>query len=236
MKGEALHERRKIHRLLLVEDDDLIAHLVLERCRQEIASAEGRPRPTDSGWQFDRATSCEAALDQARTSSPDLILIDDKLPDGCGLAMVTRLRLIAPAARIIGFSALESERAVLRASQTGFDGFVLKTPRGLSELAQAIHAVLRGRRYFSPEFVARRQHTLRRPDFHGHYLSAREAEVLELVAQGMTDAEVAAGLGISRATAHKHRQSLLTKLDVRCSTKLVARAHALGYGNRLPFS
>ena len=222
---------RKAFNVLVVEEVGMLAHFVIQVCERALGS--GDIQELNIGTVVTQwASNCRIARDLIKNWEPNLIVMDLKLPDGCGSKLVAEFAKIQCGARILGLSSLRNERSISRAQRTRFDGFVLKSVRGVRDLEAALKLLARGGRYFSSEFQKRRDAVFRDSNFHGHFLTARESQVLDLIAGGLDNVEVARTLSIEPATAHKHRQSLLRKLDVHTSPKLVARARLLGFGNR----
>ncbi|WED66568.1 DNA-binding response regulator [Synoicihabitans lomoniglobus] len=220
----------KALRILIVEEFGWLASLLRENQAHPNLRAFSKAKLSSISVEVEWKQSCAEALVATRIIQPDLIIVEVGLPDGCGTEIVDSLLTDSPHSRILGFSALMNERTVKRIVAARFHGFIPKSYSTVTELRIAIPMLLRGESYYSPIFDCLRKKLLRDPQFHGHFLTNRELEVLEFVAQGFDDAEVAEALMIATGTAHKHRQSLMRKLDVRTSLKLLRRALQLGYG------
>jgi two-component system, NarL family, invasion response regulator UvrY len=156
------------------------------------------------------------------TESPDVVVLDLNLPDCGGLDVLRRLRAADPARRVIVFSMYENPSLVARAMDAGARGYVTKSDDP-DALLEAISQVAAGGSYLS--VVAARQVALwslrREPE---SLLSAREREVLELLAEGCSIGRIAERLGTSYRTAASAVAQLRTKLDLPSNAALIRRA------------
>ncbi len=154
--------------------------------------------------------------------APDVVLMDVRMPDLDGLSATRAILERDPTARIVVLTAMSStDDEVAVALKAGACGFVAKdTP--VEDVAAAIHAAARGAAWLSPRAAevvlgyVRRSGTVQAavPDPVVHVLSARELQVLRLIAQGMENAEIAEALGISPRTVKNHVSSVLAKLHM----------------------
>ncbi len=167
-------------------------------------------------------TAAEAVL-LARERRPDIVLLDLALPDRDGLSALPLLREAAPDARVLVFTAYETEEQVVGAVREGASGYLLKGAPA-DEIARAIRAVYVGGAYLQPRIAA---HVLgcARP---AARLSPRERQVLQLVADGCANKQIANALGITERTAKYHVTSLLTKLGAENRAQAVAIAGQRG--------
>ena len=148
---------------------------------------------------------------------PDVAVLDITMPGTSGLQVTRELRRLAPATRVLILSMHDNTEYVLESVRAGAHGYILKDTAA-TELRDAIHAVRRGESYFSPP-VARRLTAVvsgsgGEADLLGQ-LTGRERQVLVGIAQGRTNREIAAELGISHRTVETHRESLMRKLGIR---------------------
>jgi len=180
------------------------------------------------------ATTGADGLEFARRLRPDLILVDIGLPDESGLVTGRRILGEFPEAKVIALTALDSPSAVREAMRVGFHGYLTKdTP--VSRFASSLRTVLDGQVVLPRRLVSA---VGRRRDDDGSallaaQLTAREREVLGLLAEGLGGTDIARRLGISTNTVRTHIQSILTKLQVH--SRLEAAAFALRRGLvRLP--
>jgi len=168
----------------------------------------------------DEADSVESALHRARELLPDIALLDVQLPDGTGLDIAEEIQRDCPFTRIILLTAFEDEDVVMRALKGGAHGYVVK---GVSakELTDVVRAVYRGETYVSPSVAARLLSELSggdaKPSARSRIgeLSGREHSILELVAQGKTNKEIADELFLSEKTIKHYMTNILHKLHVR---------------------
>ena len=141
------------------------------------------------------------AVALARTSIYDVILMDLRMPGGDGVAATHQILAADPGARVLVLTTYESDADILRAVEAGATGYLLRdaTP---AELADAVRAAARGDTVLAPSVAERLVTHVRRPPRES--LSAREVEVLALVARGRTNAEIGRALFISEATVKTH--------------------------------
>lgn len=189
-------------RVLIADDHEIVRRgLVLE-----IA-----PLPD---WEVvaEAATGREAVL-LARDLKPDLIVLDMSMPELNGLAAARQILAEDPKARLIMLTVHESEQLVREALSAGVRGFVLKSDAG-NTLVAALKAVLAGRPYFNSRIAQLVIEGFVRgaPEGVGAAaLSAREQEIVQLLAEGKSNKEVAQALGISVKTAETHRSNIMRK-------------------------
>lgn len=164
----------------------------------------------------------EAAIKAWRDLQPDVMLLDLSMPGIDGIETLLRLRREFPAARVLMLTSSEAPEDVRHAIQAGACGYVTKTIRRV-ELVAAIREVHAGREVIGKavaELMAAAQET--------GSVSRREMEVLGLVRQGFTNAEVGRLLGISERTAKAHVGALLVKLQAADRAEAVARGFERG--------
>lgn len=169
---------------------------------------------------IDEAESVESALRLAREVLPDIALLDIKLPDGSGLDVAAEIQRECPFTRVVLLTAVEDEDVVVKALKGGAHGYVVK---GVSarELTDVVRAVHRGETYVSPSVAARLLSELSRDSSEVRTrgrvgdLSDREHSILELVAQGKTNREIADELFLSEKTVKHYMTNILHKLHVR---------------------
>jgi DNA-binding NarL/FixJ family response regulator len=174
------------------------------------------------------------AVDQARKLRPDVILMDIAMPVLNGLEATRQILAANPAAKIVILSAHSDDEYIERMSTAGAVGF-LEKQTSAEILTQAIHEVAKGNSFFSPSIAKRmacgKNRSRDRDGLHktGNLrLTSRETEVLQLVAEGCANKQVAATLSISIKTVEKHRQHLMDKLDIHETAGLTRYAIARG--------
>ena len=165
------------------------------------------------------AASCLAFLQQQQ---PDVILMDINLPDKSGIDLCKEVKEKYPSVFIIGLSTFNQQSFIQKMMDNGASGYVLKNATQ-KELMEAIEAVAKGKVYLSDEV----SQTLRRNESTNIVLTRREKEVLELIAEGMTNNVIAQKLFISPATVDTHRKNLLAKLDAKNTASLIRMASQL---------
>ena len=159
------------------------------------------------------------AVRMALALRPDVILMDLRMPGTDGVAAITQLGQRGATARVLVLTTYDTDSYVLPAIKAGATGYLLKdAPR--AELIRAVRAAARGEVVLSPSVAARLMESVRTPG----PLSQRELEVLELVAAGTTNREVAAALFISEATVKTHLLNIYAKLGVTDRAAAVAEA------------
>jgi DNA-binding NarL/FixJ family response regulator len=190
-------------RVLLVED-----HTVVRQGLRALLGATG-----DIEVVGEAADGAEA-VKLAGQLRPDLVVMDLSLPGLHGTEACKRIKALEPEMKVVVLSMHATPEFVGRAREAGCDGYVLKGA-DVSELAGAIRGALEGRPYFSPELgeLAQPPHGAGEADPLGR-LSGREREVLQLIAEGNTNKEIAGRLGISIHTVNAHRVSLMAKLNL----------------------
>ena len=167
----------------------------------------------------------QSLVEEALSLRPDLIILDIGLPVLNGIDAARQIRLQWPEAKLL-FLTMHANRMYLReAMRVGGLGYVLKTSAA-EELKTAIQRVLKGQVYISPSLDADALEDLRTPGRHSAsiYLTDRQRQVLQLVAEGATNREIARILSVSIKTAQFHRGQIMRKLGVHSSVKLAAYA------------
>ncbi|HTL68515.1 MAG TPA: response regulator transcription factor [Lacunisphaera sp.] len=174
------------------------------------------------------------AVALARSLRPDVILMDIAMPVLNGLEATRQILAANPAARVLVLSAHSDDAYVEHALAVGAAGF-LEKQSSADVLTTAIREVMGGHSYLSPA-IRKRQHAgARRPRDrdgflkpNGKILTAREAEVLQMVTEGSANKQIALDLGISIKTVEKHRQHLMDKLNIHDTAGLTRYAIANG--------
>ena len=152
---------------------------------------------------------------------PDVVLMDLRMPEMDGVTAIGHIKSDHPDVHILVLTTYESDADILRAIETGATGYLLKdTPR--EELFGAIRTVAQGQSPLAPGVAARLMQRVRDPDEEG--LSTREIEVLELVAHGTSNKEIAKQLWVSETTVKSHMLHIFDKLGVTDRTAAVTEA------------
>jgi DNA-binding NarL/FixJ family response regulator len=161
------------------------------------------------------AANGEEVLHSARALSPDVIVMDLRMPGRPGDEVIAALCNENPKARVIVVTIHKGDEAAYRALRAGARGYLLKDAP-TEDIVAAIRTVHTGGRSIPPAIADQVAQRLSRTA-----LSPRELEVLKLIAEGCSNKEVAAQLGITEATAEKHMTNVLTKLGARDRTHAV---------------
>ncbi len=174
------------------------------------------------------------AVALAASLRPVVVVMDIAMPGLNGCEATRQILAGNPTARVLALSAHSDEEYVVRMVAAGALGFVEKQGSG-ALLARAIREVAAGRTFFSPgitRMLARRQRKVREQggvaEARSDDLTARETEVLQLVAEGAANKQIAVRLGISIKTVEKHRQRLMNKLDIHETAGLTRYAISSG--------
>lgn len=174
------------------------------------------------------------AVALAAKLSPDVIVMDIAMPLLNGLEAARQILQAAPGTRVLMLSAHGDDAYVEKALELGAAGYVIKQSAA-HVLAEAIREVHAGKPFFSPSISKRRTHHQRKakalgdlPKKNAARLTSREAEVLQLIAEGKANKETADELKISIKTVEKHRQSVMEKLNIHDTASLTRYAIAAG--------
>lgn len=196
-------------RVLLAEDHELVRSGI--RALLEASGEVQVVGEADNGRQ---------AIDLARELQPDLVLMDLAMSGLNGIDATRQLATLAPDVRVIMLSMHADEQYLFEALKAGARGYVLKQG-AYGELATAMKDVMSGKTYLSPslsplvmgDYVRRAKGNF--SDSAGGNLSPREREVIQLIAEGNTSAEVAELLHISVRTVDSHRHNIMEKLQIK---------------------
>lgn len=205
-------------RILLADDHKLLRsglRLLLERQPDMSVVAEA-----DDGRE---------AVRNAATSKPDVVVLDIGMPNLNGIEACVQITQENSAIAVVMLSMHSDESYVLRALKAGARAYLLKDSAE-SDLVRAIHAVAEGKSYFSPavskvlleDYVRKLQRAGVEDSF--ELLTSREREILQLVAEGRSNKEVAHLLNLSVYTVETHRSNLMQKLNLRGVPELILYA------------
>lgn len=170
-----------------------------------------------------------AAVELARRLEPEVAIIDIAMPKLNGLQAAERILAVSPGTKILLLSMFDGEEYILEAARVGISGYLLK--EGLvEELERAIQTVRQRNRFYLSRAITNRwlRERLREGRLPQHLLTPREREVLELIAQGFSNREIAEEIGISVKTVEAHRGRLMEKLDIHTAASLVKYALTKG--------
>jgi DNA-binding NarL/FixJ family response regulator len=193
---------------ILVVDDHFIVRMGL------IALINTEPDLTVIG-ETDDGDQAIALFEKLK---PDLLLMDVRMPRRSGTDATRHIRQVAPTARVLMLSAFDGDADIHTALEAGAQGYVLKSATG-EELIPAIRAVAAGKRWIPREVATR----LKSRNAYEE-LTAREIDVLNQLARGLANKEIADALKISEYTTKDHLKSILAKLRVADRTQAVTAA------------
>lgn len=180
------------------------------------------------------AANGREAVTLARKLHPDVVVMDIAMPVLNGFEATRQILLATPGTRVLVLSAHSDDEYVAHMLAVGAAGYLVKQNSG-EALVHAVREIASGRVYFSPAIAKRRRDAEQRSRESGaaahqpaRPLTAREAEVLQLVAEGSANKQIAVELGISIKTVEKHRQQLMDKLNIHDTAGLTRHAIATG--------
>ena len=210
-------------RVLLVDDDDLMrAGLTAVLSSDETIDVVGE------------APDGRAAVERAIELRPDVVLMDVRMPGLDGIAATRELLAVSPEVKVVVLTTFEQDDYIFGALTAGASGFLLKRTRP-EELIAAIHTVASGDSLLSPSVtrtVIQRVAGQPAPDLGAEArldgLTARERDVLELIARGLSNGEIAATLVIEESTVKTHVRHILRKLRLRDRVQAVIFAYDSG--------
>jgi DNA-binding NarL/FixJ family response regulator len=209
---------------VLLADD----HAIVRQGLSALLSADGHFR------MVGQARTGREAVEMALTLLPDVILMDIAMPVLNGLEATRQILTANPEAKVVILSAHSDDEYIERMRSAGVAGF-LEKQTSAEILTKAIREVASGKLFFSPSIAKRLAAAVDRPrdrkgmlKANGNRLTARESEVLQLVAEGLANKQVAASLGISIKTVEKHRQNLMDKLNIHDTAGLTRYAISAG--------
>jgi two-component system, NarL family, response regulator len=169
-----------------------------------------------------QAATGKEAIDRYFECSPDVVLMDLKLPDLDGWTAISAIRARDANARVIAISSFSGDEDIHRALRSGAKGYLMKDADA-SEIVSAVRAVYEGLRYVPPAAAAALASRMAYET-----LSERECQILKLIARGNNNREIGAALGVSESTVKWHINSLLSKLGVDDRTAAVTVARERG--------
>jgi DNA-binding NarL/FixJ family response regulator len=210
-------------RVLLVDDDDLMR----AGLRAVLSSDETIEVVGEAG-------DGRAAIGEARARRPDVVLMDVRMPDLDGIAATRAILDVSPEVRVAILTTFEDDDYIFGALDAGASGFLLKRTRP-EELIAAIHTIAAGDSLLSPsvttrviERMASRPVTDSRARERLSELTPREREVLELIARGLSNGEIADAFFIEDSTVKTHVKRILMKLHLRDRVQAVIFAYESG--------
>ena len=173
----------------------------------------------------------EDAIAKAADFAPDVVLMDVRMPRVSGIEATREIREVVPTARILMLTVSDEEEDLYEAIKAGANGYLLKEI-SIEEVADAIRSVVQGQSLISPsmaskllnEFNSLAKQADEKPRLAAPRLTTRELEVLKLVAQGMSNRDVAESLFIAENTVKNHVRNILEKLHLHSRMEAVVYA------------
>jgi DNA-binding NarL/FixJ family response regulator len=205
-------------RLVIIEDQTAIREMLVEILR------------LDANYHLvGEAGDGQAAVQLCLDANPDLCVLDAKLPGLNGVDILRRIGKKLPHMRVLVFSGHENPVLVREMLEAGAHGFVEKTA-GLFEFKKGLETVANGGTYFGPAVAALLRNVVANPATSNapDFLTVREREILQLVAESHSTKEIAAKLGISVKTVDNHRTNLMRKLNLHDVASLTRYALEVG--------
>ncbi|CAN5160508.1 response regulator transcription factor [soil metagenome] len=208
-------------RLFLVDD-----HEIVRRGLAELFNAE-----KDMIVVGDRGT-VSGSLDQMIVVGTTVAILDARLPDGTGIDLCRELKSASPDTRAIILTSYDDDEAVLAAVLAGADGYLLKEVRA-TNLVDAVRRVAGGASLLDPTVTAR---VLERARAAGPLavLTPREREILDLIADGLSNREIAERVFLAEKTVKNHVSGILAKLGMQRRTQAAVLAAQFRHGPRRP--
>lgn len=202
-------------RLMLVDDHEVVREglrTLLDRRANMTVVAE--------------AGTVAQAIEVARSEEPDIVIMDVRLPDGSGVEACREIRSERPETRLIMLTSYADEEAILASIMAGASAYLLKQTRG-QQLAEAVEAVSRGESLLDPKVTARVLEQVRNKSkapapAQEPKLTENEQKILELIAEGKTNREIAADVFLSDKTVKNYVSSILSKLNMKRRSEAAA--------------
>jgi DNA-binding NarL/FixJ family response regulator len=212
-----------VTRVLIADDDDLMRAGLVELL-------SGDPSIEVAA----EASTGREAVERARRLTPDVVLMDVRMPDLDGIEATRELTRGAPDVRVLMLTTFEQDDYLFGALRAGASGFLVKRTRP-EELIAAVHTIAAGDSLLSPSVTGRViDRMAQQPSPHLadqaklDELTPREREVLELVARGLPNREIAADLVVEESTIRTHVKRILMKLELRDRVQIVIFAYETG--------
>ena len=209
---------------ILVVEDDFAMQVRLRALMREVAGPQAR-----IDIASDLASACTRLLEQR----PTLALVDVRLPDGSGIELIRRMQEDSPETQAVIVSAFAEEETIFAALRAGAIGYLLKDREDI-ELVLSLRSLQRGGAPIDP-MIARRilgmvatSTPVLADPVPAPQLSVREREILQWVAQGLSNRDIAELANVSRLTIEGHTKNIYRKLAVRSRTAAVHEARTLG--------
>ncbi len=207
-----------IIRVLLAED-----HTIVRKGLRSLLDAEADIEVVGE------AEDGRQAVEKAQQLRPDIVLMDITMPGLNGLEATRQLKKYCPEVKVVALTVHTNEEYILQVLRAGADGYLVKQA-AVEELILAIQAVCRGDSFLSPSISRKvieeysRRAEASAPEDNYEQLTGREREVLQLVAEGRSNREIAETLHVAVKTVEAHRSNLMDKLDIHNTADLTRYA------------
>jgi DNA-binding NarL/FixJ family response regulator len=184
------------------------------------------------GWSVcGEATNGRLAVEVAEAERPDIAILDMSMPEMNGLEATRQIMKRCPQTKVLICTMHETERVIVDVLEAGASGIVLKSDAGDNVVA-AVESIAKGRRFFTPHvaervveaYLAKKNGAASADAETGILLTGREREVMQLLAEGKSNKEVADRLGISARTAEGHRAEIMKRLRLGSLAELIRYA------------
>ena len=212
------HTRGEPIRIVIADDHDVVR----EGLRALLAS--------EAAWQVcGEAVTGRDAVAQVREKKPDVVILDVSMPEMNGIEAARQIRRLSPASEVLILTMHDSDQLLAEALDIGVRGYVLKSDAG-RELVAAVAALARHRPFFSSGVAEALLGTYRggaraaRADTPQPRLTPRERQIVQLLAEGKSNKEVASALDVTVKTAETHRSNVFRKLEIHSVAELVRYA------------
>jgi DNA-binding NarL/FixJ family response regulator len=214
-QNKKTREKKKIN-ILIVDDHQMVA----DGIRTMLES-----QADNYLFKISEATNGEDAISKVRKNEFDIVLMDYQLPKMTGAQTVYEMLIYKPGTKILALSNYDEHKYVTNIMEAGAKGYILKNI-GPSELVLAIEKIMDGKSYFSGDIhhLLLNKNSNENPALGSKQMTRREREILPLIAEGLSNKEIALKLNIEKRTVDAHRQNLLKKLDVKNTASLVRKA------------
>ena len=197
----------------IIDDHAMVVELLIP-----VINNSGIARVTGSSFKL---SECKKAL---VSNCPDVLLLDINMPDGDGILLCAEVHKLYPKMKIIALTCHNEYSSVMQMLKNGASGYIVKS-EAVSEILEAIHAVMQGEVYISQQM----NQVMRKTTKVAISLTPREKQVLQRVARGMSNPQIAEQLEIGLATVLSFRKKLNLKLNASNPVELITNARKEGF-------
>lgn len=179
--------------------------------------------------EVEEAEDADECFQKIEKNNYDLIIMDIKMPKKSGIDVTKEILKKYPSEKILAISMYDEQNFIVKMLQAGAKGYLLKNS-SKEELIKAIQTIMEGENYFSSEvssimlakYIHKEYPALQKKEYRSNIkLTKREAQIIKMIADEMTNSDIASDLNISVRTVDTHRRNLLQKLDVKNTAGLV---------------